>query len=279
MNAAGIMQGRLSPALPGRPQRFPWSTWQDEFTRAGECGFAHVEWLVTAERVEQNPLWSSAGVAAIIEQTQLTGVTVRSVCADCFIENPFIGVSEADRRARVQQLEHLIDQAARLGAAVVLVPLLEGGAIRSPAEGIEVIEALAGVVTRATQLGMRIGIESDLPAAELAALIARAGTASVGAYYDLGNAAARGADAASEIRVLGARVCGVHIKDRHRAGASVSLGEGAVDFAACFESLAAVGYAGPMILETPVGHDPAAAAQTNLAFVRARLGAGLAVRS
>lgn len=279
MNTIGIMQGRLTPAAPGRPQRFPWSSWRDEFALARECGFDHVEWLVTAERIDENPLSTAAGVAAITQQARATGVTVRSVCADCFITHPLVRVPAAEVRARVRQLEHLIGQASRLGADVVLLPMLEGGAILDRAEGMAVIEALTGAFERAAQAGIRVGLETDLAAADLAALIDHAGTGSAAAYYDLGNAAARGANAAHEIRTLGDRLCGVHVKDRPRAGASVSLGAGGVDFPSCLEALGTVGYDSPLILETPAGADPVSAARTNAAFLRAQLAARLAMRS
>jgi L-ribulose-5-phosphate 3-epimerase len=278
VNAIGIMQGRLSPAPPGRAQRFPWSSWRDEFTLAGECGFDHLEWLVTAERMELNPLWTGDGVDAIARQAGATGVTVSSVCADCFITQPLVRVPDVERQAGLRRLEHLIAQASRLGAGVILVPLLEDGAIGERDEGTSLIDAMAGAFEQAARAGVRIGLETDLPAHELTRLIDRAGGAA-GAYYDLGNAAARGADAVTEIAMLGSRLCGVHIKDRPRAGASVSLGSGEVDFRACLRALAGVGYDGPLVLETPAGASPLSAARTNLTFLRALLDAPLATQS
>src|SRR5688572_25866868 len=124
MSRLGIMQGRLSTRLPGRLQAFPWDTWEQEFSSAQACGFDSIEWLLTSERHEQNPLWTDAGLASIRARSAATGVQVRSVCADYFITRPFLRVSPVERLDSLAVLERLIAQSAALGAEVVLVPAL-----------------------------------------------------------------------------------------------------------------------------------------------------------
>lgn len=271
MTTIGILQGRLSPPPIGRPQAFPWATWPDEFSLARDCGFEQLEWLVTADRVAANPIWSDAGLAAIRERMAATGVAVTSLCADCFIGRPFVRVPEADRRASAELLERLIGQCARVGIGVVLVPLLEDGAIRDDRERAAVLDALRPATALAAALGVRIGLETDLPAQAVGELLGQAAAPALGAYYDTGNAVAIGADVVADLQALGAALVGIHIKDRRRGGPSVPLGQGEVPFAAMFAAAAAVGYHGPFILETPAGHDPAAAARAQLAFVRSQI--------
>jgi L-ribulose-5-phosphate 3-epimerase len=278
VNAIGIMQGRLSPAPPGRPQAFPWATWQDEFARAADCGLARIEWLVTTERFDENPLVRDRGLEAITQLINATGVRVTSVCADFCIAEPLVGVGPAAQRGTLARLDRLVDRCAALGATVLLVPVLEGAAIRDGDDADTLVTALAPIVSKAEQLGVRVALESDLPAQLLCDLIDQAGPG-LGAYYDVGNAVSAGFDPAEELRVLGHRVHGVHIKDRHRHGASVMLGHGEVDFPPVFEALSAIQYHGPLILETPVGLDPLAAARRHYLLVEQHLHATRAVRS
>ncbi len=125
------MQGRLSQAPEGRPQAFPWNTWREEFTRARALGFDAIEWLVTVEHFDENPIWTASGVEQIRAHVTASGVCVRSVCADMFISQSFTRTSEAERLSRVKALEHLIIQCASLDVSVLLVPVLERAELRT----------------------------------------------------------------------------------------------------------------------------------------------------
>ena len=271
MNALGIMQGRLSVAARGRPQAFPRATWQQEFFDARDCRFDRLEWLVSDDRLEENPLLSDHGVQQILRHVGATGVRVTSLCADCFMSRPFVRVTDLDRRSSVEVLKRVIARSARIGVEVVLIPVLEAAAIRDRAEGIELLEILRDAIGLAAMHGIRVGLESDLTGVEMRWLIDQAGLPALAAYYDVGNATALGHDVAADVRALGPALCGVHIKDRRRAGPSVPLGRGEADFSVFFEALSDVGYTGPLILETPVGDDPLVMARSHQAFVQDHL--------
>ena len=267
MNPIGIMQGRLSLAPAGRPQAFPWLTWQAEFAQAAACGFDLIEWLVTADGFDHNPLGTDTGVADIQSRIAATGVAVSSVCADFCITHPLVRVTDRERQATIERLERIVECSARIGANLLLIPILEGGAIRNADEAAVAVAALDRVAKVAAARGIRLGLETDLPAAAMCEWLDHL-PGVVGAYYDVGNAAAAGFDPAAETRALGPALFGVHIKDRKRGGGSVPLGQGDVDFPGLFAALADTGYAGPLILETPVGVDPQVMAERHLAFVQ-----------
>jgi L-ribulose-5-phosphate 3-epimerase len=264
------MQGRLSRAPAGRAQSFPFATWRAEFEAAAAIGAAHLEWLVTAETDGVNPLFDDRGIDAITAMIAATGVGVPAVCADFLIAEPLVRTSPGRRQIAIDRLGDLAARGGRIGAAVIVVPILENGEARTVAERREVAEALAPVLGAAAARGQRLAIESQMPVEALLDLIERCGPATSGACYDVGNATAAGFDAAADIRQLGRSVIAVHLKDRLRGGGSVPLGAGHVDFDAVFEALAAIGFAGPMTLETPAGGDPRASALRHLQFVRQR---------
>jgi hexulose-6-phosphate isomerase len=278
VNEIGITQGRLSPPVPGRLQAFPWSSWEEEFSRARGCGFDIVEWLFEAERYEQNPICTATGLAKIRRQIAATGVQLRSVCASYFMTYPFFRVSEQERARSISVLNDLIRRAAALDVRTILLPVLEASEIRTGLEKVQLLDALSEPLSLAATHGIRLGLETELPASEYRDLVERGNHPALGVYYDAGNAAARGYDIAADLFTLSPFLCGVHIKDRKRGGPNVSLGQGDADFVGFFRVLAEVGYTGPLVLETASGEDYLSIASGHLKFVKDRLVWGKSVR-
>ena len=275
MNEIGIMQGRLSPPVKGRLQAFPWNSWETEFAHARACGFDAIEWLFEAEDYEQNPLWTDAGVETIQSLTDETGVLVRSVCADYFMAHPFFRVSESERLRSVAVLNQLISRAAQIGIKVILVPVLEVSELQNEQEKIQLLDSLRGPLELAATHSIRLGLETELPAAEYLELIERSQHQALGVYYDVGNATAKGYHPAADVRILSEHLCGIHIKDRKRNGSSVLLDQGDVNFLEFFTALAETPYTGPLVLQTAFGDDFLSIAKTHLSFVRQHIDHGM----
>lgn len=275
VTAIGMMLGRLSPAPPGRAQLFP-PRWRDEFRAAEALGLTHLEWLVTAESLADNPVFSAAGRARIASTARDSGITVTTINADLFVARPLLRVSRDEQRRGVDILRRLVEGAGALGATVINLPILEAGATRGVADENEVAALVSEIAGEAERQGIRIAIESELSGIHQRAWIDRCG-APLAACYDIGNAAAAGLDCGADIRAIGPRLASVHVKDRRRGGDSVPLGEGDARLAAACDALVSIGYDGPLILETPVGADPMASARVNLSVLRSRLATVVAV--
>ncbi len=271
MNRIGIMQGRLAPPRPDRLQGFPWGAWGEEFAQARAMGFEAIEWVFEAERWRENPIRHEEGRRLIRLRMATTGVRVLSVCADYFMAHPFVRVAPSAQARSVAVLLELIRQAHAIGASTVLLPALETSEIRTAAERADLIACLREPLALARSLAVRIGLETELPARDYVDLVERLDRASVGVYYDVGNAAAKGYDVAADLRWIRHRLCGVHVKDRLRGGRSVPLGEGVADFPACFEALADIGYDGLLVLQTAFGAGYLRDAAANLRVVRRAL--------
>ena len=273
MYSIGIMQGRLSSPVPGQPQAFPWDCWEEEFQRARACGFDTIEWLFEAEEYERNPLWDEAGLEKIRRQILLTEVRVSSVCAHYFMLHPFFRVSAQERKQSIAVLNRLVGQAEIVGIDTILLPVLETAEIRTDAEATQLLDSLREPLALAKEHGIRLGLETELPAAQFLALIEAANHPNLGIYYDTGNATAKGYDIAADIQVLKPWLYGIHIKDRRRGASSTFLGQGDTPFAAFFETLAKIGYTGSLVLETPSGEDAVNIGETHREFIRNLLSA------
>jgi sugar phosphate isomerase/epimerase len=168
-----------------------------------------------------------------------------------------------------------IDAARRIGADVVLLPFFGKAAIETEAELDQVIAALGHVAEPAERAGVVLGIEVGLNINKQLFLMDNMATyPAVKMYYDTGNMLARKWDPATGLRDLGKhRLCQIHVKDvRLVEGAPpnsrIPLGAGDVNFQAVANAVAAIGFDGWMILETPPGDDPLASAKANVKFAR-----------
>src|SRR5665213_888016 len=108
------MQGRLLPPQNGKIQGFPKKVWREEFSKSKSCGLELIEWIFEADEWEKNPFASLKGVNEIKELSKTSGVRVESVCADYFLDLPFLRTSEKERNERVRMLKFVIAQAKLL---------------------------------------------------------------------------------------------------------------------------------------------------------------------
>jgi sugar phosphate isomerase/epimerase len=266
MNKISIMQGRLSLPLPDRIQGFPWATWPAEFENARIAGYDGIEWLFEADRYTENPIWSSSGRTGIMELAKRNGVSVSTLCASYFMVYPFHGVDDGSREEGIKVLVKLIGYASEIGVSTILFPVLEQSAVKSEHEKDILIESLAEPLKIASDFGIRVGLETELPAQEYLDLVVRHPL--LGVYFDTGNATAKGYRAADDILTLKSRIYGIHIKDRVVGGSSTFLGQGDCDFRAFFASLFTTGYQGPVTLESAFNASYIDVARRHLEYIR-----------
>ncbi len=103
----GIMQGRLSSRIDGKIQAYPAKTWQKEFAIAKEIGYSAIEWIIE-KPLEENALMSISGIKEINKVILDTGVKVDFVCADIFMQQPLVRMSEKIREENKEWLEHIL---------------------------------------------------------------------------------------------------------------------------------------------------------------------------
>jgi sugar phosphate isomerase/epimerase len=136
--------------------------------------------------------------------------------------------------------------AHNLKAGVLLLPFFGPAAIQNAQERDHVADLLKDFGPEAKKAGVTLGIEDTISAEDNARLLDRAGSKSMGVYYDVGNSTNIGGfDAPKEIRWLGrARICQMHLKDKGY------LGEGKVNMPEVIKAMVEIGYRGWANLET-----------------------------
>jgi L-ribulose-5-phosphate 3-epimerase len=108
-NKIGVMQGRLVPKYQGRYQAFPIGMWQDEFKVAKECGLDLIEFILDFNDARENPLLRLGGVDEIVKIIKDTGVSVKTICADYFMEAPFHSSDDKVVEESFKILERLLE--------------------------------------------------------------------------------------------------------------------------------------------------------------------------
>ena len=266
-NEIGIMQGRLSPRIDGKIQAYPASTWQKEFEIAQEIGYAAIEWIVE-KPVETNALMTTSGKAEIKKVIASTGVRIDYVCADIFMQQPLVRMTEEIKSQNKDYLLEILKNAKEVGALGVEIPFVDNSSIKNDNEKQEFIDAMQDAFNLAKDLDIKISLETDLSPIDFKELLEQIGLDFVQANYDIGNSASLGFDPKEELDAYGQRILNVHVKDRKLGGTTVPLGTGNADINLVIQKLQEFGYSGGLTMQAARGVNDVETAKEQLYYVR-----------
>ena len=244
------MQGRLLPKYLGRYQAHPVGYWQNEFAVAATFGLDCIEFILDFNDAEKNPLLRTGGSDEIRRIVDATGVAVRTVCADYFMEAPLHHPNEAVSAKSRIVLRRLLNTAKDLGISDVVIPCVDQSSLADDSVAMDrFVQCMMPIAHLAETVGINLSLETDLPPQPFADLLARINSPRVTVNYDIGNSAALGFDPAEEMACYGKQVSDIHIKDRKLGGGSVPLGTGDARFERFFQALEPLNYKGPFIMQ------------------------------
>lgn len=247
------MQGRLVPPQDGRFQSFPRDQWREEIANAVVAGLRGIEWIYDLYGEGANPLETPEGRAQLQACLAEHGIGVVSICADYFMDCPFVRCPDEERNARLAKLHWLIGICPQLGIGRVVLPFVDNSRIASPQERQLVVDCLKQVLPDAETHGVELHLETDMGPQTFSDLLAELDHPLIKVNYDAGNSASLGYAPAEEFAAYGARVGSFHIKDRRLGATTVPLGQGDADFASLREQLIRVGYQGDFVLQVARG--------------------------
>jgi len=266
-NEIGIMQGRLSPRIDGKIQAYPASTWQKEFEIAQEIGYAAIEWIVE-KPVETNALMTDSGKVEIKKVIASTGVRIDFVCADIFMQQPLVRMTEDTKLQNKEYLTAILKNAKDVGAIGIEIPFVDNSSIKNEQEKQEFIGAMQEAFNLANDLGLKISLETDLPPTEFQELLENIGLDHIQANYDIGNSASLGFDPKEELEAYGLKILNVHVKDRKLGSTTVALGTGNANINYVFQELKEIGYSGGLTMQAARGENDIETAKEQLKYVR-----------
>jgi hexulose-6-phosphate isomerase len=269
-NEIGIMQGRLSPRINGKIQAYPANTWQKEFEIAQEIGYSAIEWIVE-KPVETNALMTDSGKAEIKKAIALTGVRIDFVCADIFMQQPLVRMTEEIKFQNKEYLLEILKNAKEVGAVGVEIPFVDNSSIKNEKEKQEFIDVMQDAFKLATELDIKISLETDLSPIAFRELLEQIGLDFVQANYDIGNSASLGFDPKEELDAYGQRILNVHVKDRKLGGTTVPLGTGNANINYVLQKLQEIGYRGGLTMQAARGENDVETAKEQLKYVKSML--------
>lgn len=249
INNIGIMQGRLLPKFMNRFQAHPKGYWEQEFTIAKEIGISYVEFILDHNDYEVNPIMSDLGIIEMKKIIQKTGVGIRSVCADIFMEAPLHSENNSISNNSKEILLKLIENSAKLGITDIVIPCVDQSTLNCEDDQTRLIENLAEPIKFATKKKINLALETDLAPIPFLDLLNKLDSDVVKVNYDIGNSASLGFDIFEEFNLYGNRISDIHIKDRELGGGSVVLGTGNANFKSFFEVFSNLDFKGPIVMQ------------------------------
>ena len=167
----GVMQGRLLPKFKGRYQAHPLGYWQEEFPLAKEMGLSYIEFILDYNEFHKNPLTFEAGIEEIKAMIQKTGVGVRSICADYFMEAPLHSSNKAVAKQSTDMLNKLIINAKKIGATDIVIPCVDQSALLLESDKKRLLVNLEKSIELAIEHSINLALETDLPPTKFADLL------------------------------------------------------------------------------------------------------------
>ena len=242
----GIMEGRLLPKFENRYQAHPLNYWQAEFYIAKELGFSQIEFILDFNDYKQNPLMSKNGIKSIQQIIKQTGVTVKSICADYFMEAPF---HSKHQKSSEKVFNKLIENAKKLSVIDIVVPCVDHSTLKNKKDMKKFAHSINKLLPIAEKANININFETDLPPKRFKSLLKRFDSNNIKVNYDIGNSASLGYDPKEEFKAYGKYISDLHIKDRVLNGGSVKLGTGNADFKTVFKLLKKYKFTGSIIMQ------------------------------
>ena len=248
---SSIPVGIYEKALPAE------LSWEERLDMASSAGFDFVEISVdeSDERISRLS-WTASERAELRTAISNSGVQVMTMGLSGHRRYPLGSSSNTTRDRAVEILYQAIDLAADLGVKIIQVAGYDVFYETSDEDAHKrFIEGLALGTKQAGTAGVMLGLENvDVKFSESVEKIMRIvkaiGSPWLNAFPDMGNLAASGFDPARQLHHSKNYIVAVHVKDAVRSVyRGVMFGEGDVQFEAVFQTLAEIGFWGPMVVE------------------------------
>jgi sugar phosphate isomerase/epimerase len=209
----GILQGRLSPPIGGF-QEFP-VYWKKEFELLDGLGLNHIEWIVTKQSFDTNPLFSE----------DLSNYPISSICVDNLIDPGTIAYIYNVSFLR-KNLKPICDAATLNDISTITIPLLEESDITNDVSRSSFINEIRNYGLEYPHLTFSFEIESY----EHVIQEVLEACPNFRLTYDTGNMTSLGISHEYYLTKFIHKIDTVHLKDRTFESKTVPPGKGKTDF-------------------------------------------------
>jgi len=253
------------------------------FAVAKDLGFDGIEldWYKPEDTSGEGHL-SPAHRAALRSAASAAGFEIHGVCAHFLNRGGLAHPDESKQNNALSCARTGLELCRDLGAKTLLLPFLGDGEINGAAALEQLKKHLTSLAPDAQRASVILALETSLPGAEFAALLAAVNSPFVAACFDMGNCMCYSYDPVREVEALGRRIAAVHAKEffadawpvgsranpRYTALNKKPLGQGQVPIKHVLDSLRKIGFDGYLTLETAGSGDKKASAKAALDVLR-----------
>lgn len=229
----GMIQGRLLRPEDGGIQEFP-VCWEEEFDKAKNLGFNHIEWIITSRSFDYNAIFSK----------DCSMFPVSSLCADNLVDDRFV-----DDHFLTNNLDPICKAALDNKIMWVTIPLLENSDISDPEKRKNFKQKILSYADKYQDLNFSFEAETI---AENVLDIAKERN-NFWITYDTGNITSERIDHEDYILKTHKKINNVHLKDRTFDAKTVIPLSGDTPFDTIFNTLSTVNYNGLYTIQTARG--------------------------
>lgn len=237
--------------------------WEEKILSAKELGFDFIEMSVdeTDEKLARLA-WSDVEIYRLRHLCEKHNFPLQSMCLSAHRRFPFGSRDPAIRQQAHTIMEQAINLAYKLGIRCIQ---LAGYDVYYEPQSAQThqhfIEGMKAATRMAERAGVMLGVEiMDTPylnsLSKFEVLKKAIPSPYFMAYPDVGNITGWNYDTCTELRLSCEHIVQIHLKDTRKVSGDYQgqfrdlvIGEGEVDFAAIFQTLADIGYNGPLVLE------------------------------
>ncbi|NNN43979.1 MULTISPECIES: L-ribulose-5-phosphate 3-epimerase [Vibrio] len=238
-------------------------SWQDRLIKAKEAGFDFIEISVDETDKRRARLdWSDEEIYQLRRLCEKYQMPLQSMCLSAHRKFPFGSMDENIRAESQRIMEKAITLAYKLGIRCIQ---MAGYDVYYEPQSEEThhrfIEGMKQATKLAERAGIMLGVEiMDTPylnsLSKFEVLKREIPSPYFMAYPDVGNISGWNYDVCTELKLSRDHLVQVHLKDTLRVSETsdgqfrdLVIGEGQVDFAAIFKTLADIDYRAPLVIE------------------------------
>lgn len=218
----GIIQGRLLPPINGHIQEFPFDDWQKEFALLQKCELSHIEWIITKDSYNNNPLFVD----------KLPSEQISSICCDNLIDDNIHKLSFLR-----DNLYDICKYSVQNNIKNISIPLLENSNMEDDTRRKEFISS---ILKFKGLFDLKFVFETELTPDKTLEIVSSHKDFYV--TYDTGNVNSYLKEHEKYIKTLKHKIINVHLKDRTYDAKTVIPFTGDTNFEHIFKLLKDIEY-------------------------------------
>lgn len=218
----GIIQGRLLPPVNNHIQEFPFNNWKEEFSILKNINLSHIEWIITKNSYENNPLFLK----------NLSNYPISSICCDHLIDDSIQNLSFLK-----ENLFDVCEFCIKNNINNISIPLLENSNMDNNNKRSEFISSILKVKEK---FDLNFIFETELTPEKTLEIADSHKDFYI--TYDTGNINSYLGEHEKYIKTLKHKIINVHLKDRTYDAKTVLPFTGDTNFQQIFKFLKEIDY-------------------------------------